>query len=89
MRLWKGRFRKPLDPEALAFSSSLHVDRRLYREDIEGSLAHVAMLAQRNILSQRDATRIRGALRKILREIDSGTFDLARLAEGKKGTIHG
>ena len=85
MRLWKGRFRKPLDPEALTFSSSLHVDRRLYREDIEGSLAHVAMLAQRNILSQRDATRIRGALRKILREIDSGTLDLARLAGGKKG----
>ena len=41
-----GRFRKPLDPEALAFSSSLPVDRRLYREDIEGSIAHVTMLAR-------------------------------------------
>jgi argininosuccinate lyase len=85
MRLWKGRFRKPLDPEALAFSSSLRVDRRLYREDIDGSLAHVSMLAQRNILSRSEARRIRGALRDILREIDSGTFDLARLAEGKTG----
>ena len=46
----RGRFRTPLDPGALAFSSSLMVDRRLYREDIDGSRAHVAMLARQGII---------------------------------------
>ena len=50
MTVWKGPFRKGLDPEALHFSSSLAVDRRLYREDIEGSLAHAALLRRAGIL---------------------------------------
>jgi argininosuccinate lyase len=68
MKLWDGRFRTPLDREALRFSSSLDVDRRLFREDIQGSLAHVAMLARRRILSRREASRIQKGLREILRE---------------------
>jgi argininosuccinate lyase len=73
---WKGRFRKDLDPEALGFSSSLNVDKRLYREDIQGSIAHVGMLARRNIIPKKDAKRIQGALRRIEREIASGKLDL-------------
>jgi argininosuccinate lyase len=69
-----GRFRKPLDPEALAFSSSLAVDRRLFREDIEGSIAHVTMLARQGIVSSADARIIRSGLRAIRKEIESGGF---------------
>ena len=76
MKIWHGRFRAPLDPEALTFSSSLPIDKRLYREDIDGSLAHVAMLAKCKIVTQREARRIRTALLQIRRDIESGGFQL-------------
>jgi argininosuccinate lyase len=76
MKLWNGRFRSPLDPTALKFSSSLDVDKQLYREDIEGSLAHVAMLAKQKIISTRDAAAIRKALREIERETAEGKLTL-------------
>ncbi len=69
-----GPFRGGLDPQALRFSSSLDVDRRLYHEDIEGSLAHVTMLARRKIIDPRDAAAIRKALLDIGREIERGSF---------------
>ncbi len=72
MKQWKGRFREPLDPRALRFSSSLEVDRRLADEDIEGSIAHVAMLASRKIVSPGDARKITQALRTIRREVAAG-----------------
>ena len=74
MKIWKGRFRGGLHPEALRFSTSLPVDRRLYNEDIDGSLAHVRMLARRKILSGDDARKIASGLEKIRREIREGTF---------------
>ncbi len=77
MVVWKGRFRGRLDPEALAFSSSLPVDRRLYEEDIEGSIAHVRMLARQKILQRGEALRIEKALKQICAEIAKGKFDPA------------
>jgi len=74
MTAWKGRFRKRLHPAALTFSSSLPVDKRLYKEDIEGSLAHVAMLAKQKIIAAREAKVIRAALRAIRREIETGNM---------------
>jgi len=74
MALWTGRFRKPLDPHALRFSSSLHVDKRLFHEDIEGSIAHVRMLAKQKIIPTKEAARIQRALREIEREIERGKF---------------
>jgi argininosuccinate lyase len=71
-----GRFRAPLHPKALAFSTSLPVDRKLYREDIGGSLAHVAMLAKQGIIARRDAAAIRRALVAIRSEIETGAFRL-------------
>jgi argininosuccinate lyase len=70
----RGRFRQPLHPEALRFSSSLDVDRRLFEEDIEGSIAHVMMLARKKIVPQREAKRIRSALLEIAKEIREGIF---------------
>ncbi len=80
----KGRFASRLDPRALAFSSSLPVDKLLYREDIEGSLAHLAMLAKRRIIKRRDAAVIRKALLEIRREIASGSLSLDVPARGGK-----
>ncbi len=80
MALWSGRFRKGLHPDALKFSSSLHIDKRLYREDIEGSLAHVAMLARQKIIPRSDARRIAKSLREIGREIERGRLSFNHTA---------
>ncbi len=74
MKQIHGRFRQRLDPSALKFSSSLNIDKRLYREDIRGSLAHVAMLARQGIVSARDARKISAALRTIERDITNGNL---------------
>ena len=85
MKIWSGRFPSRLDLQALKFSSSLAVDKQLYREDIEGSLAHAAMLAKQKIISPREARTIRKALREIEREIASGRLDLnGRSANGQR-----
>ena len=76
MSSWKGRFHASLDPRALTFSSSLEVDKRLYDEDIEGSLAHVAMLAKQGIVPSGDARKIKKALLEIRTEIRTGKFQL-------------
>jgi len=74
MTLWKGRFSTRLHPRALAFSSSLPFDKKLYREDIEGSLAHAAMLVRQGILTREEGMKIRKGLNTILREISTGKF---------------
>src|SRR5262245_55289749 len=77
----KGRFRKKLDPQALRFSSSLRFDRRLYREDIPGSIAHVRMLGVTGIIPPAESRNIERALRTIEKEIRTGKFSL----DGGKG----
>jgi argininosuccinate lyase len=84
MALWNGRFKKGLHPAALKFSSSLNVDKRLYREDIEGSCAHVAMLVKQKIISFDEAKKIQKALKEIRREIESGKLSLDGTSNGKK-----
>jgi argininosuccinate lyase len=76
MALWNGRFKSRLDPLALRFSSSLSVDRRLFREDIDGSIAHVSMLARRKIIAPKESKQIVRALRQIRKEIEGGTLAL-------------
>ena len=46
MKLWTGRFSKEIDPKTNDFNSSIKFDSRMYKEDITGSIAHAAMLAQ-------------------------------------------
>jgi argininosuccinate lyase len=76
MALWNGRFKSRLDPRALRFSSSLGVDRRLFREDIEGSIAHVRMLGRRKILTAKESATLVRALGQIRREIEGGKLAL-------------
>ena len=57
-----------------AYTVSIHYDRRLYRQDIEGSIAHARMLAKQSIISDADANAIVGGLREIRWEIEDGDF---------------
>ena len=58
MKLWSGRFRKETDALVNDFNSSIPFDQRLYREDIEGSMAHAFMLGEQGIISRADAENI-------------------------------
>lgn len=71
---WGGRFREPLDKNAETFSASINFDRRLAREDIQGSIAHCSMLVKAGILTFAEGKRIIGGLREIEEEILSGQF---------------
>lgn len=75
MKAWGGRFTKPADPRAEGFTSSVSFDRRLYRQDIAGSIAHAKMLGSRGIISRADVELIVGGLEDIRREIDAGVFE--------------
>ena len=66
-------FRK-LDNQNTDFTRSLHYDRRLYSQDISGSLAHVSMLGKQRIISTEEATKIQSGLESILNEIEDETF---------------
>ena len=81
MANWNGRFRDRLHPDALKFSTSLHVDQRLFHEDIEGSIAHVAMLAKQKIITRQEAKKIQRALLEILREIENGKLNFKKLSD--------
>ncbi|MCI5837523.1 MAG: argininosuccinate lyase [Veillonellaceae bacterium] len=77
MKLWGGRFTENTAPEVEEFTSSIGFDRRLYREDIAGSIAHATMLAEQGIISPTDAKAIREGLTAILQEIEAGKFSFS------------
>jgi len=73
-KLWGGRFAEDTDALAQAFNNSLDFDRRLWREDLANSRAHVRMLARVGILAKEEASRILEGLDQIQREIEEGRF---------------
>ncbi|NVL92134.1 MAG: argininosuccinate lyase, partial [Desulfobacterales bacterium] len=73
-KLWGGRFRSDTDKLVDSFNASIHFDKRLFREDIEGSIAYCKMLAKQGIISKQEAATILNALREIHGEIERGTF---------------
>lgn len=72
MALWNSRFRAPLAEEALKFSSSVEMDKRLFNEDIDGSVAHVRMLVKQRIIPAADGKAIVRGLERIRKEIAAG-----------------
>ena len=76
MALWGGRFKEGLDERAYIFNESLSRDKRLYREDIEGSIAHAEMLKKQNILTAKEADNIIKALNEIVADIDNHKIDI-------------
>ncbi|MEX1022174.1 MAG: argininosuccinate lyase [Dehalococcoidia bacterium] len=74
-KLWGGRFSGETDALVDQFNASIDFDRRLYREDIAGSIAHATMLARQRIISEADRDAIVEGLRQIEADIDAGTFE--------------
>ena len=72
---WGGRFEEELDAVALRFSASVDVDKRLYAQDIRGSIAHVRMLAARGIVTREEAEAIERGLLDVKAEIEAGRFE--------------
>jgi argininosuccinate lyase len=71
---WSGRFTEATDSDVETFGASVDFDRRLYRQDIEGSIAHARMLARAGILSAAELAAIEKGLRDIQTEIERGEF---------------
>jgi argininosuccinate lyase len=72
---WSGRFDEPVADVVLRYTASVGFDRRLAVADIEGSLAHAAMLAHASIISPQDLADIERGLKQIRGEIERGEFD--------------
>lgn len=72
---WGGRFSESPESEVVAFGASLPVDKKMWREDIQGSLAHAKMLESIGILSAEELAAIRQGLAQVASEIEEGTFN--------------
>jgi argininosuccinate lyase len=70
MKLWGGRFTKPTDALVNDFNSSISFDKRFYKHDILGSIAHSAMLGKQGIISLEEAALIKQTLEEILQDIE-------------------
>jgi argininosuccinate lyase len=71
-KAWGGRFQEPTAQSVEKFTASIHYDQRLYQCDIEGSIAHAAMLARQKIIAKTEADKIISALKAIGRDIEQG-----------------
>lgn len=75
MKLWKGRFLKAENSLAEEFNASIEVDQRLYKQDIDGSIAHAKMLAKQGIISEEEALAIESSLLEIRSDIEAGKIE--------------
>ena len=82
--LWGGRFTKETDDAVFSFNESLSFDKRLYKADITGSIAHATMLGKQGIISDEDTKLIIDGLKSILTDIENGTL----LFDTKSEDIH-
>ena len=76
-KLWGGRFEKSTDEMINDFQASIGFDKRMYREDIDGSIAHAKMLAAQEIITADDASKICAGLEAIRKQIDAGEFEFS------------
>ena len=81
MKLWGGRFTKEVNQLVFNFNASLSFDRKLYHQDIEGSIAHVTMLAKQGILTESERDAIVDGLHGILADIESGALPFDETCE--------
>ena len=75
MKLWSGRFTAELNDIAEQFNDSLSFDRQMYRQDIQGSIAHCTMLGKCGIITEDEAKTLAAALKSILADIDGGKLE--------------
>ena len=80
-KLWGGRFQKATDKKVDDFNSSIRFDKRMYRQDIRGSIAHARMLGAQGIIPMEDSKKIAAELENILADIDTGKVEFLIDAE--------
>ena len=76
MKLWSGRFTKPSNSLSNDFNASIDIDKRMWKQDIKGSIAHAKMLAKQGILSAADTELIISGLEAIYGDLEAGSIDL-------------
>ena len=81
MPMWAGRFTKEIDERVNDFNSSISFDARMYKHDIEGSIAHATMLGECGIIDLEESKTIIDGLKGILADIDNGKLDFDPTAE--------
>lgn len=89
MKLWGGRFKKGTDALVNDFNSSINVDSRMYKEDIEGSLAHVKMLGKQGIIPNKSSKKIEDGLNEILKRLDNGVIEIDPTSEDIHSFVEG
>ena len=80
-KMWAGRFQESLNETADDFNASIRFDKRMYAQDIRGSMAHAAMLGAQGVISQEDASAIIDALDGILADLTSGRLPFDESSE--------
>ena len=80
-QLWGGRFTKETDELVYRFNASISFDKRLYAQDIKGSMAHVMMIAKQGILTEEEKTQIIGGLEGILKDVETGVLEISEAYE--------
>lgn len=80
-KLWGGRFQKSTDKKVDDFNSSIRFDKRMYKQDIKGSVAHATMLGKQNIIPKEDSDKIVAELKNILNDIEDGKVEFEIDAE--------
>ena len=88
-KLWKGRFKKQLQEDINEFNASIAFDKRMFKEDIQGSIAHVTMLTEEGILSFEDKKLIINGLESIERDIEIGGLEISEAYEDIHSFVEG
>lgn len=81
MVMWAGRFKKEIDKRTNDFNSSISFDKRMYKQDITGSIAHATMLGKCGIISKEESDKIIAELKNILSDLESGKLEFDMEAE--------
>ncbi len=89
MKLWAGRFQKEISQTTNDFNSSISFDSRMYKEDIQGSIAHATMLGKCGIIDKDQSVLICRGLNEILEDIESGKLQIDMTAEDIHTFIEG
>ena len=76
MKLWAGRTDGITDAAADDFNASIRIDRRMYRQDIRGSMAHAAMLGATGIIAPQEAERLIDGLQTVYDDLEAGTLEI-------------
>lgn len=76
-QLWGGRFTKETDQLVYNFNASISFDKKFYKQDMEGSIAHVKMLGKQGILTRQEMNDLTAEIKKILAEVEEGTLEIS------------